>query len=354
MVGEDFKRLKENDSAETLKKLQRAAAFSVSVEKGSHYRTRVFDCLHLVTDGDIMRECMNEVVGAELCGSIFCDRCRERRQNSIFSTFKDYTVKEFGDDEDAARERLRFVSVLHSLVAIEDLQTMGAAYASIETVKTAVSDMKSILALVKKKAQRKHNADIWLRGGVHIELIDFNMFLLAETFGKGTVKTDTINSFIRKYAAESKFSTQNGKFFLVHFHALADKKDLSDLEFKRLFKERWSLTEKQVHIQRTWTMIKSRFGETVQSLNDGLLGMARYCFNGSNGRLTYAQNWGAGSVVFKTGESVDAKGHIVGFAEEVMGRDADERLSVGDIALLVEVHNQVSGDSHKGLLVAIY
>jgi hypothetical protein len=180
------------------------------------------------------------------------------------------------------------------------------------------------------------------------------MFLLAEAFGKGTVKTDTINSFIRKYAAESRFSTQSGKFFLVHFHALADKKDLSDWEFKRLFKERWSLTEKQVHIQRTWTMVKSRFGETVQSLNDGLLGMARYCFNGSNGRLTYAQNWGAGSVVFKTGESVDAKGHIVGFAEEVMGRDADERLSVGDVALLVEVHNQVSGDSHKGLLVAIY
>jgi hypothetical protein len=354
MVDSEFKRLKERDSAEALKKLQRAASFSVAVGKGSHYRTRVFDSLHLVTDGSTMRDCMNEKTGAELCGSLFCDRCRERRQSSIFSTFKDYTEKQFGGDEDAARDRLRFVSVLHSLVAVEDLDTMAAAFASIEEVKTAVSEMKSILALVKKKAKRKHNADIWLRGGVHIELIDFDLFLLADAFGKGTVKTDTINSFIHRYSAEKKFSTQNGKFFLVHFHALADKKDLSDKDFRRLFEERWSLTKKQVHIQRTWKTIKFKNNEAIQSLDDGLLGMARYCFNGSNGRLTFAQNWGAGSIVFRTGESVDAKGHVVGFAEEVMGRDADERLSIGDVALLVEAHNQVNGDSHKGLLIAIY
>lgn len=353
MVGNDFKRLKEN-SAENLKNIQRAAAFSVSVDKGSHYRTRVLDALHLITDGNAMRDCMNEVAGAELCGSIFCDRCRERKQSSIFNTFKDYTAREFGGDEDAARERLRFVSVLHSLVAVEDCGSMAAAYASIEEVRNAVSEMKSILALVKKKAQRKHNTDIWLRGGVHIELIDFGLFLLADAFGKGTVKTDTINSFIAKYAEEAGVSKESDKYFLVHFHALADKKGLSDKDFRELFTERWSLTEKQVHIQRTWTKIKSRFGETLQSLNDGLLGMARYCFNGSNGRLTYAQNWGAGSIVFKTGEKVDAKGHIVGFAEEVLDRNTDEKLSVGDVALLVEAHNQVNGDSHKGLLVSIY
>ena len=51
---------------------------------------------------------------------------------------------------------------------------------------------------------------------------------------------------------------------------------------------------------------------------------------------------------------MDAKGHIVGFAEEVMDRNTDEKLSVGDVALLVEAHNQVNGDSHKGLLVSIY
>jgi hypothetical protein len=70
--------------------------------------------------------------------------------------------------------------------------------------------------------------------------------------------------------------------------------------------------------------------------------------------LSFAQNWGAGSIVFKTGETVDAKGLVVGFADEVMTRSADEKLTAGDIALLIETHNRVNGESHKGLLVAIY
>lgn len=354
MADDDFQRLKEKSSAATLRALQRAVAFEQAVVKDSHYRTRVFDSLHLITDGNIMRDCMNEEQGAELCGSIFCDRCRERKQRSVFSTFLKYKNEEFGGNDDEARKRLRYVSVLHSIVSVEDYSTIDGAYGSIDEVIDAVAEMKRVLTLIKKKAQRNHGVDIWLRGGVHIELVDFDLFLLAEAFGKGTVKTDTINAFISKYAGNNGLSTQNGKYFLVHFHALADTKGLADEDFRELFTERWGLTKKQVHIQRTWKKIRFKGEEVEQSLDDGLLAMARYCFNGSNARLSFAQNWGAGSIVFKTGETVDAKGLVVGFAEEVMTRSADERLTAGDIALLIETHNRVNGDSHKGLLVSIY
>ena len=354
MADDDFQRLKEKSSAATLRALQRAVAFEQAVAKDSHYRTRVFDSLHLITDGNIMRDCMNEEKGAELCGSIFCDRCRERKKRSVFSTFLKYKNEEFGGNDDEARKRLRFVSVLHSIVSVEDYSTIDGAYGSIDEVIDAVAEMKSVLTLIKKKAQRKHGVDIWLRGGVHIELVDFDLFLLADAFGKGTVKTDTINAFISKYAENTGLSTQSGKYFLVHFHALADTKGLADEDFRELFTERWGLTKKQVHIQRTWKKIRFKKEEVDQSLDDGLLAMARYCFNGSNARLSFAQNWGSGSIVLKSGEMVDAKGLVVGFAEEMMTRSADERLSAGDIALLIETHNRVNGDSHKGLLVSIY
>ena len=100
--------------------------------------------------------------------------------------------------------------------------------------------------------------------------------------------------------------------------------------------------------------MKSKAGEKAQTLDDGLIGMSRYCFNMSNARLVYARNWGAGKIVLETGEEVSAEGHIAGFATEVMSRGADERLSVGDLRLLVQTHNAVNGVSHKGLVVSIY
>lgn len=353
MEERTFERLKNESGEASLKALQRVISFEISVLKHSHYDTRVFDSLHLVTDGNAMRDCINGVSNSKLCGSVFCERCRERRQNSIYETFLAYKNAEFGNDEEAARSRLRFVSVLHSVISVNDYKSVDAAYGAIDDVVDAVSDMKNVLALLKKKSQRKYDTEIWLRGGVHIELIDYDLFTVAEEMGIGSVKTETINQFIDAYTSGRSRRARCGKYFLVHFHALADLKELSEQQFKGLFDERWGVVKRQVHIQRTWRKIKSRHGEREQSLEDNLLGMARYCFNGSNARLSFAQNWGAGTFVMSTGEEIDPRGHVVGFAEEVLERTGDKALSLGDLALLIETHNRVGGAGHKGLLVSI-
>lgn len=348
-----FEKLKLESGEASLKALQRVMAFEIPVQKNSHYVSRIFDALHLISDGNIMRDCMSGKGGAELCGSVFCERCRRRRQDSIYETFAAYKNAEFGDDEESARRRLRFVTVLHSVVPVDDYKTIDAAYGAIDEVVDAVSEMKSLLALLKKKAQRKFDSELWLRGGVHIELVDYDLFTMAEAMGIGTVKTETINQFIDAYTSGGSRGARWGKCFVVHFHALADIKNLSDREFRGLFDERWGLVRRQVHIQRTWRKIRSSRGETEQSLDDGLLAMARYCFNRSNAHLSFAQNWGAGKFVMSNGEEVDPRGHVVGFAEEVCERTGDQALSLGDVALLIEAHNRVGGVGHKGLLVSI-
>jgi hypothetical protein len=167
--------------------------------------------------------------------------------------------------------------------------------------------------------------------------------------GKETTKENTMKGFV------DRLSTNAGrKYFVVHFHALADTGGMSDKMFKELFTNRWAATAKQVHIQRTWSKIVFKNSEKEQTLDEGLLGMARYCFNMSNGRLQFSSNWGAGSIVFKNGEVLDARESVVGFAEEVMDRGVDVRLTLGDIRLLVEAHQAVNGSSHKGLVVGIY
>jgi hypothetical protein len=329
-----------------LMRLKKRIDFETEVKKNSIYRDRITDAMVDTATGALMVACESGI-GAS-CGSVFCDSCRHKKQMNMYQSYKRFVEREFGVDEDKARERLRFVSVLHSLVEVRH-DTEADEARCLSQVVASVEEMKGKISNLARTAKRHGWEGLWLRGGVHIELVDYELFRFAASLGRETTKENTMKGFVDRLSGSG-----GGKYFVVHFHALADKGGLSDKMFKELFTDRWSMTTKQVHIQRTWSKIVFKGTEREQTLDNGLLGMARYCFNMSNGRLQFSSNWGVGSIVFKTGEKVDARKGVVGFAEEVMDRGIDDRLTVGDIRLLVEAHQAVNGASHKGLVVGIY
>lgn len=324
--------------------IRRALSYDEEFPKNSQYAARIAESVKATQTGKVMEEC---AAGGSRCGSVFCDTCKKKKQSSLYSAYRLRFDESLSGDEVIARDRLRWVTVLHSVVVIFDQANMQEIM-TIEDVKSAVEAMKKDLANVARTAKRKHGVNIWLRGGVHIELVDYEMYRLAGKFGKMTTKEETLKTLLHELDP-----SVSGKLFLVHFHALADTAGLSDKKFRNLFSEKWKL-KRQVLIKRLWSKIKKRDSTVDHKLDDALRGMARYCFNGSNARLAYSMNWGAGSVVLETGEEVGVDGKITTYAREIQSYRCDKKLSVGELRLLIEIHNQVNSISHKGLGIGIY
>ncbi len=346
----DFRKKQEAGSERVLVAAKSVRGSSETFAKNSSYKSRIFSSIKGTQYEAAMNECDN---GGSACGSVFCDRCKHRKSMNMYQAYKRHCEKAFGNDEVVARERLRWVTVLHSLVPVS-YESSEISNECVNQIKSDVEKMKGYISNVGRTARRKHGTDIWLRGGVHAELIDYEMFQFAHLAGKKTTKQNTLSGFIDAALPPGKVVD---RYFLVHFHALADTGGMSDRDFKDLFANHWSLTEKQLHIQRTCSLIKLKGMRKAikQTLDNGLLGMSRYCFTGSNSRLQYARNWGAGKVVFQSGEEVNGCSGIIGFAEEVNDHTFDEQLSKTDIRLLVSAHNEIGGvDSHRGLVVGIY
>lgn len=350
MSSDDFEEMKERHaSGEVLKELVwRSGEMDKYHAKHSHHDGRVADALDGTEIGSLIKNCsyVTRKKGGQVCGSIFCDACRQKRQASMYVAYQKRVNEDLGGDEELARERLRWVTVLHSVVSV-NIDTASMEYGGISDVVDAVSSMRDTISKVGRTAGRKYGKAIWMRGGIHLELIDTGLFDFVGLSGGMTPKERTIKEFL-----DESGKSFGGKAVLVHFHALADTAGISDEEFRNLFCEHWDITTRQVHIQRTWSVV----GDEKQDLDDGLLAMSRYCYNGSNARLRFNRNWGGGNRVLESGERVDERGKTIGYAKEVLGLSLNDdlQLSKGDIRLLVMVHQEVSGDAGKGLSVAIY
>lgn len=246
------------------------------------------------------------------------------------------------------RLRLRWVSVLHSVVPVRYETRLDESDTLAQVIAAAI-EMRNRLRQVDRTASRRWGKNLWLKGGVHIELVDYQSFSLARLLGKSTAKEKTLEKLV-----EAGGATKSGKYFLVHFHALVDLNGIADGGFRDLLLSHWGLEARQVRVERLWKKIHFKGRQQAHSIDDALKGMARYCFNMSNARLEYSANWGAGSIVFEGGEEVSAAGHIEAFATEVMDRELCKPLSYGDIKLLVRAHDIINGSSHRGLAIAIY
>ena len=336
--------------------LKRKHSYSLFDSKNTRYSTRIKESMEGTETGKLMLDCS---YGGSRCGSIYCDKCGERKQKSLFYRYKKHYKDNLGN-QFVARSKLRWVSVLHNVVAINN-KTMADEQETIANVDRCVEEMKGIIAYMGKKYDGR---GLWMRGGVHLEIIDYKAFRTAAELGNATIKEKTLTSFISKMS-----NTDADYVFLVHFHALLDMGDMYESEVSRMFSERWNSHLRQVDISSLWDevnaiqydkngfTIKDDNGQFVrkkekQKLEHGLKAMAYYCFAYSNDKLQYAKNWSHGKHTTEVEDEL-LSGNIKRVATQVGIRQSSARMSKGHIRLLVEASNIVNGKYHKGLEVRI-
>ena len=348
------KTFREKMDDKSLDAIFRSASFDVGYDRYTRHKDRILRAMENTHEGKEMLICDD---GGSLCGSIFCKKCGIKKQNGMFYSYKKRFEKEMNGDDVLARKRLRWVSVLHNVIQIkvdtenDEAQTLASVVASVE-------QMKGCISLLGREADRLCDGDsgLWMRGGVHIEIIDFRPYKEAvDRHGKGTDKEKTLKSFVDETAYKS-----SDYMFLVHFHGLFDIGRMSEKDFASLFRKRWAMAKKQTHITKLWEKIsvirKDSNGKAVRDTNGKMIrdrkkqeikhafrAFANYCFSWSNINLEYKQNWGLGR--YKT---------IKNYMVEVEAKEHIKRLSVGHIRLLVKAHSLVNGSSHRGLIVSVY
>lgn len=332
----------------------RQMSFERVYDKYSRHYTRIRLAMRDTQQGQEMIDCSD---GGSLCGSIFCEKCGIKKQNGMYYSYMKRYKKEFSSDETLARKRLRWVSVIHSPVAIK-VKTDKEEMETLRTVVSCAEQMKGYISLLGKEADRLCDGEsgLWMRGGIHIEIIDYASYTEAVKNHKvSSDKQKTLERFIDKTAFH-----KTDFIFLVHFHGLFDIGNMTDKDFRTIVKKRWDRVAKQTHITELWkgisaikrdskgNAIRDNNGKLVrerkkQEIEHAFRGLANYCFSWSNINLEYKQNWGSGRY----------KG-VRDFMIEIMETHKSKMLSEGHIRLLVTAHNMVNGISHRGLIVGIY
>jgi hypothetical protein len=276
------------------------------------------------------------------CGSIFCMACRDNKRRSLHKQL-DGRYQRFANDEDA-RDNFRYVTILHELVPIS-FDGIIAEHASQSDIARSVSSFRAQIKSIDRYF-KKHN--LWARGTIHIELINMELFRSRSLSGHTTIKQKTLRDM----------EEDTGKFAdyyaLVHAHILFDTNGLDDKKFGMFLRKKWRLNHRQVDITRLTKYYIDGERFTKHTVPDAIKNIANYGYNGSNGRLTYATNWGSSRKVYSKASKLDALGRIIEYVKGVKGLDGlDQKLSKGEIRFLIKAHNQFTDNNGRGLLVSI-
>ncbi len=276
------------------------------------------------------------------CHSVFCLGCRKRKQSSLY---KQYASRlERFDNEDEARDNVRYVTILHELVPVS-FDGIIAEESSLYDTEKSVDAFRERLKTIDRHFKKY---DLWARGTIHLELINMELFRFASLSGRLTTKQSTLRDLEK---ATGKFSDY---YILVHSHILFDINGLDEKKFAGYIRNKWNNNIRQVDVRRLtkYYIDGDRFME--HSVDDAIKNIAKYGYNGSNGKLTFATNWGSSRKVYTQQERKDALGNINAYVTGVMGLDAlDTKLSKGHIRFLIKVHNLFTDNASRGLLVSI-
>lgn len=354
MARDKHELIKQKANKEIKDDIFRKVSFDKVSEKYTRHRTRIRLALRETEQGKDMLLCED---GGSLCGSIFCDKCGTKKQNGMYYSYNKHYKDVFGSDEALARKRLRWVSVLHNAVAIK-VKTADDELETLSKVAASVEQMKSYISLLGKEADRLYDGEsgLWMRGGIHIEIIDYASYKEAvDNHNVASDKQKTLKTFVDKLAYE-----KTDYIFLVHFHGLFDMGNMKEDDFREIIKKRWARVSKQTHITELWkgisaikkdangNAVRDKNGKVIrerkeQKIEHAFRGLANYCFSWSNINLEYKQNWG-------TGRYKGVRDYMI----EIMDTQHSKRLSEGHIRLLVQAHSIANGSSHRGLIVSIY
>ncbi len=211
-------------------------------------------------DAEKLKECRR---GA-YCGSIYCAECRNRMASKLHRRVRLH-ISTQKMDEDACRDRLRWVTVLHSLEC-----------ADVANIKQATKRARADYVQLNRRFLSS-----WAQGAFEFELVDMEKVnSRVSKNSSGTRKKNTLKK-LGGYAPsletmdwswiwQDKTGNKRSDYILVHTHFLMDcgKEDWRDIE--KYMRRRW-YKDYQVRIDGLTDF-------NVRSLDDSLWKMSSYCF----------------------------------------------------------------------------
>jgi hypothetical protein len=284
MISKAFKRLKQRSGAVELKRLQHSLGF----KSGKHKRTRL-----------VM------AVGEKLARrTILNSATHTQHQDKLFKRFQQAWK---GLSEQQARARLRFVTILHTVCAVDA-----------KSILHAVEDMEEQL----RSALSAEIEQIGILGVSEVEIVNLGLYGEKDTEDEAR-KGQGLRALAQAAGVEA---TGKEHLALVHFHGIVD------------FGPNTAIMEKKIHnlLRQTWqgswcVELKCLFAEF--SIKKNLSNLAEYVTKGGNDTLRFRKQFGSDSP-----EALELAMAKQGYAES---GEYDDHLGliVGEVAVLVHVYD---------------
>jgi hypothetical protein len=283
---------------------------SAEERKATHARVDSFVAKALRRAGkhqDVKR--LEECGRGSYCGNIYCGGCRDRMAAKLLARVRAHLVShDMG--EDSCRERLRWVTVLHSLEKAE----IGA-------VREATTRARADYTQLNRKF-----AGSWAQGAFEYELVDMEkVSLRVANNDSGVRKRDTLErlgGFDGSWRWVDEAGNERTDYVLVHTHFLMDcgEEDWNAIDAD--MRKRWN-GDYQVRIDGLTDF-------NVRSLDESLWKMSSYCFKN---RCSHHYEFG-------------------GYTFEEEDMDVNESMfSVNELNTIYAIYKDMAGGRNTGLLL---
>ena len=286
MVSEafTFEQLKKRSGAAELERLRHLLGFN----SGTHKKTRLV-----------------RAVGKKLATrTILDDATHAQHQGKLFTRFQKAWN---GLTEQQARERLRFVTILHTVCAVET-----------KAILHAVEEMEEQL----RSAFSQEIDQIGILGVSEVEIVNLGLY------GKADEEDESRKGEVLRKLARAAGIAVTGKehLALVHFHGIVDLGPNAAIMEKKLhnvLRQTW---------QGSWRVeLKCLFAKFSIKMN--LRNIAEYLTKGGNKDLRYQKRFGSESP-----EAMELAMKKQGYPES--GEQDDHLgLSIGEVSVLVHVYD---------------
>ena len=241
-------------------------------------------------------------------------------------------LRRFGTlSRDEGRERVRFLTVLHSVVRLDKKGVMRA-----------VGRMEATLRRVFD------GTHAWMLGAIEIEIVNIALLRKISTLSKDEARK--LNVLEKLYEADSSsIGSMVDSGALVHFHGIVDligNSSLREEQLRRRFQKvaAWQRSPYQVELKRLF------LGRTISA---NIRDIASYVTKGGNDQLRYNAGFGR-----DLAEDLDARIWRAGTGRADKGGETvtDERgLTIGEIKFLDEAwrHLMDRKSNKRGYLVLV-
>lgn len=163
-----------------------------------------------------------------VCSSLWCPRCRHRAAKGLKTRLKEHLHRAFGDDHEAARQRLVFITPLFGIASVLDAKR----------VRSVISEARKNLKALNRACDNR----LWMQGAFELELLDFKK--LMEWKGGNQVKRDTIVAMMEWKGEKLSLYTP---LILIHAHMLCDLNGCNLKDVNYWLASRYNKTPRQIH-----------------------------------------------------------------------------------------------------------